>query len=179
MKIKVVTLASITTLLGAATGLCTDAPLQFALTPDVELFPRTVTVSGLSLNLWGENPQNALALGLINGSTGESTGLSLGVVNYDDSYTGMQFGAVNLSHENFEGWQSGCVNVCQGTFVGWQLGAVNVAEDASGFQLGAVNYAQTLHGLQIGVLNIVAANPGFTAMPDKLAAAFPILNWSF
>jgi hypothetical protein len=56
---------------------------------------------------------------------------------------------------------------------------VNVSEEVNGFQLGLVNYAQQLRGLQIGLVNVAMNNPWFDDFPDKLAPAFPIVNWSF
>jgi hypothetical protein len=155
------------------------APIQLSLTPDIAVQSRTTTINGLSLNIWGENPQHALALGFVNGSTGDSAGFSWGLVNYDDIYHGVQWGIVNVSRQEFTGWQRGFVNFDQGTFAGFQDGLVNVAEDARGFQLGLVNYAQRLNGLQIGFVNVAVNNPWFTEFPDKLATGFPIVNWSF
>jgi hypothetical protein len=156
-----------------------DTPIQLSLTPDIALYASTTKVSGLSLNIWGRNPQAALTLGFVNGSTGDSGGLSVGIVNYAESYQGVQWGAINISTENFIGWQHGYVNIAQGTFKGFELGFINLAEDATGFQLGAVNYAQKLRGLQIGFINIALNNPWFNEFPDKLAPGFPFLNWSF
>ena len=156
-----------------------ESPIQLSLAPDIALYPRTTTVRGLSLNIWGENPQFGVALGLVNGSTGESGGFSWGIVNYDESYTGVQWGVVNMSTENFTGWQDGCVNISQGRFTGFESGVVNVSEDTSGFQLGVVNYAERLNGVQLGLANFAMNNPWFTEFPDKLATGFPILNWSF
>jgi hypothetical protein len=163
----------------AATALQADTPIQLSLTPEIALYPKTTTVGGLSLNIWGENPQTSLNLGFVNGSTGSSGGLSIGIVNYAESYEGVQWGAINISTENFLGWQHGFVNVAEGTFNGFQLAFVNVGENTTGFQLGAINYAQELHGLQIGFLNLAMNNAVFAELPDKLAPAFPIVNWSF
>lgn len=175
MKTRILTIASSL----AALNVLADTPIQLSLTPDIALFPRDTTVNGLTLNIWGQNPQGALALGFVNGSTGNSAGLSIGLINYAQSYSGVQWGAINISTENFIGWQHGWINVAQGTFSGFQLAFVNVAEDATGFQLGAVNYAQNLRGLQIGVINIAMNNAMFDRFPDQLATGFPILNWSF
>jgi hypothetical protein len=156
-----------------------ETAFQLSLTPDIALYPRTATVRGVALNIWGENPQHGFTLGFVNGSTGDSAGFSWGLVNYDQSYHGVQWGLINVSHEEFIGWQRGLINVDQGTFVGYQDGLVNVTEDARGFQLGIVNYAQNLDGLQIGLINVAMNNPWFTEFPDKLATGFPIVNWSF
>ncbi len=171
---------SVIVVLAVGAGVCAaDTPIQLSLTPDIALYPKTEMVQGLSLNIWGENPQAGLTLGLVNGSTGDSGGLSWGIVNYDESYQGVQWGAVNISLENFVGWQQGYLNVAQGTLKGFELGLVNVAQDATGFQLGVINYAQTLKGLQIGFVNVAMNNSCFSEFPDELAPAFPFLNWSF
>jgi hypothetical protein len=169
----------LTMLLVGASLQAEDAALQLSLTPDIALFPKTTTIRGLSLNIWGENPQRGLTLGFVNGSTGDSSGFSWGLVNYDDSYHGVQWGVVNYSRESFIGWQRGFVNVSQGTFEGFQSGGVNVSEDTTGLQLGLINYAQQLKGVQVGFINVAANNPWFTEFPEKLATGFPIVNWSF
>ena len=156
-----------------------NAAIQLSLTPDIALYPRTTTIDGFSLNIWGENEQHGVAFGLVNGSVGQSGGFSWGLVNYDDAYTGVQWGLVNVSNEKFVGWQRAVVNVDHGTFTGYQDGLVNVSEDVRGFQLGLVNYAQQLRGLQIGLVNVAMNNPVFDDFPDKLAPVFPIVNWSF
>lgn len=151
---------------GIANVKAQEAPFQASLTPDIAVHPRTTSIRGLSLNLWGENPQHGVAFGFVNGSTGQSSGFSWAfIANYDDSYTGVQWGLVNLSKENFVGWQSGFVNAAQGNF--------------KGLQLGFVNYTQNLHGVQVGFVNVAENNPWFKEFPDKLAKGFPIVNWSF
>jgi len=42
-----------------------------------------------------------------------------------------------------------------------------------------INHAEHLQGLQIGLVNIARNNPWFRELPDKFAAGFPIVNWSF
>ena len=156
-----------------------DAPIQLSLTPDIALQSRSTEINGLSLNIWGENPQRGLTLGFVNGSTGESAGFTWGLVNYDETYHGVQWGLVNYSQNEFIGWQRGVVNISNGTFTGYQSGVVNISQEVTGLQLGLVNYGQELNGVQIGLVNIAANNPWFTEFPDKLATGFPIVNWSF
>lgn len=154
--------------------------LQLSLTPDVALHSRDTTIRGVSLGIWGENPQHGLTLGIVNGSTGESSGFSWAFgVNYADSYTGVQWAFVNVSKTSFDGWQSAAVNYSEGRFTGLQSGFVNYAQEFKGLQLGAVNYAENLEGVQIGFLNIAVNNGWFDEFPDKLATAFPFVNWSF
>ncbi|MGH7951331.1 MAG: LA_2272 family surface repeat-containing protein [Limisphaerales bacterium] len=170
------------------------ACFQASLTPAIAIHPRTTEINGLALNIWGENPQHSFNLGIVNGSTGDSSGFSVGVVNYDDSYVGVQWGVVNCSKESFSGWQwglvndangifngwqEGVVNISKGTFTGWQDGWVNVSEEVHGLQTGIVNYAEDLNGVQIGLANIAVNNGWFDDFPDQLAKGFPLVNWSF
>jgi len=139
---------------------------QASLTPDIAIYSKTTEIRGLSLNIWGENPQYGAALGFVNGSTGDSSGFSWAFFyNYADTYTGVEWSMVNYSKTSFTGWQSGLVNYSEGKF--------------SGLQLGFVNYAENLHGVQIGLANIAMNNGWFNDFPDKLATGFPFFNWSF
>jgi len=171
----------------SAAGLSAEEskPFQASLTPDIAIYSKTTEIRGLSLNIWGENPQQGVAIGFVNGSTGDSKGFTWGLFNYADSYTGVSWGAVNYSKTSFVGWQGGfvfwpsLVNVSQGTFTGFQEGVVNCAQEFHGFQLALVNYTENLHGVQVGLVNIALNNPWFNDFPDKLATGFPIINWSF
>ena len=163
----------------SVTSLHAEEVFQASLTPDIAIHSRTTEIHGLALSIWGENPQHALALGFVNGSTGDSGGLSWSLVNYADSYTGVAWGIVNVSQNEFIGWQCGFFNVSQGTYVGFQSGGINVAKDYTGLQLGFVNYSENLHGVQLGFINVAMNNPWFTEFPNKLATGFPIVNWSF
>ncbi|MDE0839782.1 MAG: hypothetical protein OSB41_12120 [Kiritimatiellae bacterium] len=87
------------------------AAIQVSLTPDVALQSRDTRIEGISLNIWGENEQSALALGLVNGARNNSEGVMLGYfVNYADNYKGVQFAMVNYNKGDFLGWQSAFVN---------------------------------------------------------------------
>ena len=100
----------------------------------------------------------------MNGSTGDSTGFSLGIVNYSEMYYGVQIGFVNTSSKSYTGWQDG---------------AVNIAKEMQGLQSGVVNYTESLNGVQLGLVCIVKENPWFSEFPKKLATGFPFVNWSF
>ena len=153
---------------------------QASLTPDIAIYPKTTEINGLSLNIWGENPQQGVALGFVNGSSGDSAGFSWGLVNYSESYTGVSWAWVNVNQAGFTGWQAGIVNVSEDKFTGFQsCWLVNYAKEMHGLQVGLVNYAEELHGVQIGLANIAINNPWFSDFPDKLATGFPIVNWSF
>ena len=163
-------------------------PFQLSLTPEVAIHDRSERIEGLALSIWGENPQSALAVGFVNGSTGESAGLSVGLLNYADSYTGLQWGLVNYTSGDFTGWQGGfflgivgsVVNYTGGTMTGFQCSVVNYAGDLNGFQLGIVNYADKAKaGLQIGIVNIMPRNEWFSRLPDELAPAMILVNWCF
>ena len=167
------------TLVTGTENLQAQAAFQASLTPDIAIHAKTTRINGLTLSIWGENPQDSLSLGFVNGSAGDSSGLSWGWVNYAEGYTGVAWGIINVSQTRFLGWQAGAVNFSQGSFRGLQSGFINVAEKCHGLQFGAINYAENLRGLQIGFVNVAANNPWFTAMPDQLATGFPIVNWSF
>ena len=156
-------------------------PIQLSLTPDIAIFSRTERIEGLALSIWGENPQTALALGIVNGSTGQSEGLSWSwILNYADNYTGVQWALVNYTKSDFLGWQGGFVNYTDGSMKGFQGGAVNYAGRLTGLQLGFVNYAETAeNGVQIGVVNLIPSNPWFTGLPDELAPGMIFVNWRF
>ena len=156
-----------------------DSIFQASLIPDIALHPRTTQINGFLLNIWGENPQTGVALGFINGSTDDSSGISLGLLNYSEFYSGFQWGIVNYNSRYFLGWQIGWVNWNHEYFKGLQWGLVNVANDAHGLQLGWFNYAQKLSGVQIGLVNIIKSNGWFDRMPDKLSKGFVLVNWSF
>jgi hypothetical protein len=153
-------------LVAGITTVKADEPFfQASLTPDIAIHSKSTGISGICLSVWGENPQSAFALGFVNGSTGDSQGLSWGfLVNYADSYTGVELAMVNWSKQKF---------------VGVQFGMVNVANEFHGLQWGLVNYAENLRGVQLGFANIAMNNPWFKEFPDKLATGFPIVNWSF
>ena len=156
-------------------------PLQVSLTPAVSLFGANEQVNGLALSLWGENPQTALALGIVNGSTGNSAGFSLGLLlNYADDYKGIQWAPINYTKGDFFGWQAGVVNYVEGTMKGLQSGLVNYAGSLTGLQFGLFNYAASAKsGVQIGLLNIMPDNQWFSELPDELAPGMVLVNWRF
>ncbi len=176
---KILVFTAIVALSATAVVKADESGFQASLTPTIAIEPSSTEINGVALSIWGENPQHAFALGFVNGSTGDSEGFSLGLVNYADSYTGVSWGLVNISKQDFTGWQDGMVNICQGTFTGFQSGWINVSSEFHGLQYGLVNYTQNLHGVQIGLANIAMNNPWFTEFPNKLATGFPIVNWSF
>lgn len=153
---------------------------QASLTPDITLHGWNSEVWGLSICVWGENPQKGLALGMVNGSDGHSKGFSWSLfANYAESYTGMAIAPVNICGDVFVGCQLGVVNISNIDLTGLQIGVVNVGEDIHGFQIGLVNYADMLSGVQIGLVNLAHNNGWFEEFPNKLATGFPIANWSF
>jgi len=137
---------------------------QASLTPEIAIHSRDTRIEGISLSIWGENPQSSFAFGFINGSTGKSAGLAWGLVNYSDSYTGVELGIVNYSKE---------------TFIGLQSGLVNIGKEVNGLQWGTVNYAESLNGVQLGLVCIVKENAWFKEFPSQLSKGFVFLNWSF
>ena len=163
-------------------------PFNLSITPDIAIYSRNVTIEGVTLSIWGENPQSAFALGLVNGSTGDSIGLSVGLVNYADSYTGCQWSFINCTKGDFTGWQGGPffgllvsgVNYTGGSMNGFQCGLVNYAGKLNGLQVGFVNVADTAKsGVQIGIVNIMPENEWFSRLPDELAPGMILVNWHF
>ena len=182
MKKLIILSSLVVCVAGAKAG---EPAFQASLTPDIAVQSKDTRINGLSLNIWGENPQSGVALGFVNGSSGESKGFTWGLFNYADSYTGVSWGLANYSKTSFVGWQGGIlffpclVNVAEGKCVGFQEGVVNYAKEFHGFQLAIVNFTEQLHGVQIGIVNIAMNNSWFHDFPDQLAKGFPIVNWSF
>jgi hypothetical protein len=154
----------LTVLAAGIAGVKADEVFQASLTPDIALHSSSTQINGLCLSIWGENPQHGVALGLVNVSTGDSAGFSWGLVNFADTYTGVAWAPVNVSNDKF---------------VGWQGGFANISREFHGLQTGIVNYTENLRGIQIGLINVAENNPWFDEMPNKLAPAFPFVNWSF
>ena len=175
-----ITLAVLGVLIAAGPALAAK-PINVGITPDVALYNRHERIEGLVIGVWNENPQRALALGIVNGSTGRSAGLSLALLlNYADDYTGIHWAPINYTKGAFTGWQSGAVNYVGGTMKGLQSGAVNYARRLTGVQLGVVNYAESVDtGLQLGLLNIIPENRWFSGLPNELAPGMIFANWRF
>ena len=156
-------------------------PIQISLTPDLSLYGPGERIEGLCLSLWGENPQSAIALGIVNGSTGDSVGFSLALLlNYADDYTGVQWAPINYAKGDFVGWQSGFVNYVGGSMTGLQSGAFNYAGRLAGLQFGWVNVAASVgSGLQIGLVNFMPQNRFLSGLPNELSPAMVFVNWHF
>ena len=184
------TLCFLTALFISTLATAATRPFNLSLTPRVAVYDRDDSINGLTLSVWGENKQESLALGLINGTAGDSLGASLGIINYAADYRGLQWGIVNHALSDMSGWQGGfffglvgsIFNYTGGDMTGFQTGAVNYAGNLLGFQLGVVNYARDTHsaGLQIGLVNVIKANTAwFSRLPDELAPAMVFVNWRF
>ncbi len=83
----------------------------------------------------------------------EMTGLRLNLVGNNLSMTGLDLGAVNMVEERFTGLALGLGNAVEGKTYGLQLGAFNYAGDLRGVQIGAFNRAGQVEGVQIGIAN--------------------------
>lgn len=152
----------------STTAFAESRGFQLSLVPEIATQSRTTQIEGLSLGLWSENPQNALALGIVNGSTGQSSGLSLGLLgNYSDSYKGAQIAWI--------------ANYAKGEVRGLQWALFNYAKKLHGLQLGFINYAETSpKGLQVGLVNIMnETQKWFTNFPNEVAPAMVFVNWRF
>lgn len=165
----------------ASAAFAQNAPFQLSLTPDIAVHNRDVMIEGVTIGIWSENPQKALALGIVSGSTGESVGFSWSwLLNYADSYKGIHWALVNYTKGNFLGWQHGAINYTDQRLKGVQTGWINYARDFKGVQLGLVNFAETADtGVQLGLVNIIRENQWFSEFPDALAPGMIFLNWRF
>lgn len=121
---------------------------QASLTPDVAILDKTERIEGLTLSIWGCNPQTAIALGLINGTSGDSKGVSIGFANYGQMYRGIQLGFANADDE----------------FKGLQLGVINSTK-------------KTSSGIQLGLFNIIKESHWFINFPNELAPFMILVNW--
>ncbi|MFW5936738.1 MAG: LA_2272 family surface repeat-containing protein [Desulfosalsimonas sp.] len=153
---------------------------QASVTPDIAIHDSDVMIRGLSLSIWGENPQKGAALGFVNGSSGDSAGFSWGLLNYAENYKGVHWAGVNYTTGNFLGWQSGFINYTDQRLKGIQTGWVNYAREFKGVQLGLVNFAETANvGIQVGIANVITENRWFKDFPDSVAPGMVLLNWRF
>lgn len=168
--------------LTANAALAQDKPFQASLTPEIAIHDKNVEIKGLTLSIWGQNPQEALSLGIVNGSTGNSAGFSWGfLLNYADNYKGVHWAMINYTKGDFLGWQSGALNYTENYNKGLQTGWVNYAGELKGLQFGLLNFAsRTDTGVQIGLINIIRETRGwFTEFPDAVAPGMIFVNWRF
>ncbi len=100
---------------------------QASIAPGIAIHDRHQKIEGLTLSIWGENPQVSLALGIINGTCDNSAGFSLGFINYGDSYKGVQFGFLNAD-KKLQGAQFGFLNLAKDTETGFQFGFINIIQ---------------------------------------------------
>jgi hypothetical protein len=156
-----------------------EPAFQASLLPNCAIHPSTATIRGLTLSLWGHNEQRALALGVVNGTIGNSSGLSLGALNYGETYRGAQWGFVNVDSTEFRGWQLGLLNYCDGGVTGLQSGWINYAARLNAVQVGLLNVADRVDfGVQVGLVNIMMQNKQwFGGAPESLAPVMAIVNW--
>ena len=147
-QLKVLFICAIVSL-SASSTFAAHKVFQASLTPNVAILDKSERIEGLTLSFWGNNPQNALALGIINGTSGESGGLSIGFANYGNIYRGIQIGAINSNKE------------------------------IEGLQIGVICYTKkTVSGIQIGLINIIKQNKcWFGNFPMELAPVMIGINW--
>ena len=171
-----------------ATGLRAEEShfFQASLTPDIAIYPKTTEINGLSLNIWGENPQQGVALGFVNGSTGDSAGFSWGLFNYSDP-TPVFRGVGQLSTK--PALSAGRAVLFSGPAWSMSRKASSLVFSQPDCQLRqgisrpSAGLCQ-LHGKSSRRANWAGQHRGSTIrgsmiFPDKLATGFPIVNWSF
>jgi len=123
------------------------------------------TVHGLQLGIVNWNDNGRVAWGK------RSIGAQIGIVNFADTFCGLQDGCVNFSRTKVTGVQWGFFNSAKdldGLQCGsWLIFGVNMAHgNVTGCQIGLVNYAETMvKGLQIGIVNIIENNGWLPVLP--------------
>lgn len=155
-------------------------PFNLSITPDMAVYNRLTNIEGVTLSIWGENPQKSLAFGIINGTTGQSAGLNWSfILNYNDNYKGVQWSMINYSKQESFGWDAGLIDYTGNVMTGLVTGLVNYAGRLRGLQFGLVNYVKdTDTGVQIGLINIIRTNTGwFSDLPNSLAPVMILANW--
>ena len=126
-----------------------EKAFQASLTPHLAIYDRTEKIAGLTLSIWGENPQQSAAFGFVNGCTGKSMGACFGLVNYAESYKGAQFSFFNTD------------------------------DLLNGIQFGILNYTKkSRNAFQFGIINIIDDNKEwFDDFPHSLAPVMIFVNW--
>ena len=100
-----------------------------------------------------------------------SKGAQIGLVNYADSFCGLQNGVINYTEGRFTGLQGALLNITDDLY-GCQSGfyvflAANIAKGTvRGCQLGLLNYAEEMEkGIQIGIVNIISRGGWAPVLP--------------
>lgn len=167
--------------------------------PEAQLVPATEDVSGIRLQIYGENRNvSGVDIGFAHSTTGDfvgfgglftlynhvggtTTGVQMGLINHTEGeVVGWQAGWFNFSSAKVKGLQTGLVNwndIARADFSGAQLGFVNMAKHVHGLQLGFVNFADSLRGVQIGLWNQVDSRDWDQF--DPLPKVFPFVNIGF
>ncbi len=170
--------------------------------PDMQVVPPSEDISGVRLNIYGENRNvKGVDFGTGNSVTGDMTGLQFciflppcynhvggklngaqfAVVNqYGREVNGATFGFVNYStaaSTEVSGAQFGAVTWGSKTEIwGAQLGFVNKAKSVTGAQLGFVNFTDKLKGVQLGLWNMVLDRSWGDIGNRGLGRGFPFIN---
>lgn len=170
--------------------------------PDSQMVPANQDVSGVRLQVYGENKNVTGAdigfahsvTGDMNGSQGfnilpipsiygyvggKLNGAQFSIVNqYGSEVNGAQLGLVNYSRATeavLNGAQLSFVNLgCRTEVYGAQLGFVNTAKTVHGVQFGFVNITEHLYGVQLGLWNQVSSRGWGEFKP--LPKVFPFIN---
>ena len=114
-----------------------------------------------------------IQISAVNVDWGDVWGLQLGLVDYCNSFHGVQFGGINWNNTPSHGWQVAVANANQEDFAGFMVGAVNyslrmvgcqigvlnIGDGDMGCQIGLINAVQRMHGVQIGAVNLICEGP--------------------
>ena len=80
----------------------------------------------------------------------------MGILNYADTFCGLQSGFLNISGESFMGLQASLIN-CAHDLYGLQCGSYLI--------IGVNGASGTVRGCQIGLLNIISQNGWLPVLP--------------
>lgn len=151
--------------------------------PDSQMVPATEDISGVRLQVYGENKNvSGWDIGFANSVTGDMNGLQwnplLNVYNHvGGQLNGAQFAILNQYGTRVNGVSVAVVNYSSATeseINGLQVGFVNIAKSVNGVQLGFVNITEHLNGVQLGLWNQVSSRGWGEFKP--LPKVFPFIN---
>ncbi|RWX57384.1 LA_2272 family surface repeat-containing protein [Photobacterium chitinilyticum] len=132
------------------------------------LHGKTSQVTGLDIPILGiSETQNF---------SGLSVGFLFGISRVTGSSTGVKLGLANWNDGNVKGADLGFANYNAGQFTGLQLGAFNYTGRLNGLQFGFINATDRIEkGVQIGLINYDKSG----TFLSKDIPVFPLINARF
>ncbi|MEJ2766052.1 hypothetical protein VV869_19030 [Photobacterium sp. MCCC 1A19761] len=132
------------------------------------IYGKTEQVSGLNVPILGLSETSQF--------TGVSFGMLFGVNRVTSQSTGLKLGLANWNDGNAKGADLGFANYTAGQFTGLQMGAFNYTGRLTGLQFGFINATDRIEkGVQIGLINYDKSG---TFIGQDIPV-FPIINARF